>query len=208
MKRSVFRHALIFGVALLAVASGCKHTPKGPTPIPGKNTPVSGNDTASQPISPIPPSLPGGNDNNVDRNPITRPAGEDPNALPTRDKFDKWPQYREILQAYTAYFDFDRYNVKSSETSKLEAVASYLKSHPAELLIIEGHCDERGTEEYNRALGERRALSLREYLVNLGISGERMLTKSFGEDRPAVEGHDEAAYSKNRRGEFVVVKEK
>jgi peptidoglycan-associated lipoprotein len=70
---------------------------------------------------------------------------------------------------------------------------------------VEGHCDERGTEGYNLSLGERRALAVRTYLVNLGISADRVYTISFGEARPAVDGHTEAAWSKNRRGEFILL---
>jgi peptidoglycan-associated lipoprotein len=87
-------------------------------------------------------------------------------------------------------------------------VANYFKQHSAEKLQIEGHCDERGTEEYNRALGERRALAIREYLVNLGVAADRVYTLSWGEDKPADTGHDEAAWGKNRRGEFILLKPK
>ena len=72
-------------------------------------------------------------------------------------------------------------------------------------LLIEGHCDERGTEEYNRSLGERRALAVREYLVRLGIQASRIRTISYGFDRPVDNGHNEAAWSKNRRDEFIVL---
>ena len=72
-------------------------------------------------------------------------------------------------------------------------------------MAVEGHCDERGTEEYNRSLSERRALSIRERLVNLGVSASRVTTEAFGEDKPADLGHDEAAWSKNRRGEFILL---
>jgi peptidoglycan-associated lipoprotein len=72
-------------------------------------------------------------------------------------------------------------------------------------LLVEGHCDERGTEEYNRSLGERRALALREALASQGVSPMRVTTRSFGEDRPAVPGNNESAYRQNRRGEFVVL---
>jgi peptidoglycan-associated lipoprotein len=71
---------------------------------------------------------------------------------------------------------------------------------------VEGHCDERGTEEYNRALGERRALAVRDYLMNLGIDGDRIFTISYGEDLPAADGHDENAYRLNRRAEFVLLR--
>jgi len=101
-------------------------------------------------------------------------------------------------------FDFDSARIRPSEGSKLEAVAAYLKSNPGKL-VIEGYCDERGTAEYNRALGERRALAARDELVKLGIDASRMSTISYGKDRPVDPGHDEAAWAKNRRCEFVVV---
>lgn len=115
---------------------------------------------------------------------------------------------RTIFEANTVYFDFDRHEVKSSERVKVEEVGVYLKGDPKTKLLVEGHCDERGTEEYNRALGERRALSVREYLVNLGVAAERVQTISYGEDQPAVPGHNEAAWARNRRGVFVLLKPK
>jgi peptidoglycan-associated lipoprotein len=87
-------------------------------------------------------------------------------------------------------------------------VANYLKSNGGQAVLVEGHCDERGTPEYNRALGERRALSVRESLISLGVPGEGIHTVSFGEDRPADPGHNDAAWAKNRRAEFVLLKPK
>ena len=101
-------------------------------------------------------------------------------------------------------FDYDSARIRPSEVSKLETVAAHMKSNPGKL-VIEGHCDERGTAEYNRALGEHRALAAREELVKLGVDSSRMSTVSYGKDRPAEMGHDEAARAKNRRCEFVVV---
>jgi len=101
-------------------------------------------------------------------------------------------------------FDYDSARIRPSEESKLQTVAAYLKSNPGKL-VVEGHCDERGTAEYNRALGERRALAAREELVKLGADGARITTISYGSERPADTGHDESAWSKNRRDEFVVV---
>jgi peptidoglycan-associated lipoprotein len=96
--------------------------------------------------------------------------------------------------------------VKPSEAAKLEQVLAGLKSRGTGYdLLIEGHCDERGTEEYNRSLGERRALALRELMMNSGLSGQRVFTLTFGKDRPAALGHDEESMSKNRRGEFILV---
>jgi peptidoglycan-associated lipoprotein len=101
-------------------------------------------------------------------------------------------------------FDYDSARIRPSEVSKLETVAAYVKSNPGKL-VIEGHCDERGTAEYNRALGENRALAAREELARLGVDSSRMSTVSYGKDRPAEMGHDEAGWAKNRRCEFVVV---
>ncbi len=105
------------------------------------------------------------------------------------------------------YFDFDSARVKPSEVSKIEAVASWMKSNSSAKLVVEGHCDERGTAEYNRALGERRAGAAREELVRMGVEAERITTISYGKDRPADPGHDEASWAKNRRCEFSAIKE-
>jgi hypothetical protein len=83
--------------------------------------------------------------------------------------------------------------------------ASALAASASDKLLIEGHCDERGTEEYNRSLGERRALALREALAKAGVSPDRVRTLSYGKDKPADPGHDESAWSKNRRGEFILL---
>jgi peptidoglycan-associated lipoprotein len=104
----------------------------------------------------------------------------------------------------SVYFDYDSAKVRPSEDSKLEIVAAALKGN-SKKLVIEGHCDERGTAEYNRALGERRAQAAREELVRMGVDAGRISTISYGKDRPADTGHDEAAWAKNRRCEFVVV---
>ena len=93
--------------------------------------------------------------------------------------------------------------VRSGERMKIESVAAALQSDAGLYLLIEGHCDERGTEEYNRSLGGKRALALREELVKAGINPDRIRTLTFGEDKPAVSGHDESAWGKNRRGEFI-----
>jgi peptidoglycan-associated lipoprotein len=100
------------------------------------------------------------------------------------------------------YFDYDSAQINDSERAKIEAVATHLRSSGGVSVIVEGHCDERGSNEYNLALGERRALAVRAYLVGLGIDATRIQTKSFGEERPAALGHDEASWSQNRRGEF------
>jgi peptidoglycan-associated lipoprotein len=133
--------------------------------------------------------------------PPTNPSGID---LPL-DPDTGYVRNEEIFKAYTVYFDFDKSTVKSSERTKVEAVADHLRGNATHKLKVEGHCDERGTEGYNLALGERRALAVREYLVRLGIGADRLYTISFGEARPAVDGHSESAWSQNRRGEFILL---
>jgi len=100
------------------------------------------------------------------------------------------------------YFAYDQDSIGASERPKLEQVASYLTKNGSLGLIVEGNCDERGSAEYNRALGERRALSIKQYLGGLGVSEERIKTISYGEERPAVQGSTPEAYAKNRRGEL------
>jgi peptidoglycan-associated lipoprotein len=104
------------------------------------------------------------------------------------------------------YFDYDSAQVKPSERPAIEAAAEYLRKNASLAVVVEGHCDERGSAEYNLALGERRALAVRAYLVGLGVDAARVQTRSFGEERPADPGHEDAAWSRNRRGEFVLMK--
>ncbi|MDD4181101.1 MAG: OmpA family protein [Victivallaceae bacterium] len=104
------------------------------------------------------------------------------------------------------YFEFDRSDLRPSELDKLNKVAEFIRSRPELGIIVEGHCDDRGSEEYNRALGERRAISLRNQLVKLGVPDDNMKTVSFGEDRPAVPGTSAEARAKNRRGETIPAK--
>lgn len=99
-------------------------------------------------------------------------------------------------------FDFDRSSIREQDKAKLQAIADFLKANPQVKLQIEGHCDERGTVEYNLSLGERRAHSVLSYLVNLGVSQDRFSTISYGKERPKVQGHDEESYLANRRCEF------
>ena len=124
---------------------------------------------------------------------------------PDRDKWANAAENHEIFKAQTVYFDFDSAVVKSSEKAKIETVAAHLKANPSHGLRVEGNCDERGTEEYNRVLGEHRALAVREVLIADGIAPDRLPTISYGEDRPADPGHSEAAWKKNRRDEFVLL---
>ncbi|MBM3830631.1 MAG: hypothetical protein FJ406_08855 [Verrucomicrobia bacterium] len=115
---------------------------------------------------------------------------------------------RSAFAGNTINFDYDKSVVRASEIGKLQSVIAALKAAPQNQLEIEGHCDERGTEEYNRALGERRALAIRAQIIKSGIAPNRISTISFGEDKPAALGHDEAAWAKNRRGDLILLKPK
>ena len=104
------------------------------------------------------------------------------------------------------YFTFDSYMLSPDELAKADAAAQYLLNNPSHVMIIEGHCDERGSNEYNLSLSEQRAIGVRDYVVSLGIDTNRIQTRAFGEDKPAVPGTDESAHSLNRRAEFVPYK--
>ena len=105
----------------------------------------------------------------------------------------------------TVYFAFDSYALNSDTRSQLKQNLNWLKSNPTAKVQIEGHCDEKGTVEYNMALGDRRANSVKSFLVKAGIDKSRIDTISYGKERPADSGHDESAWSKNRRAVFVLL---
>jgi peptidoglycan-associated lipoprotein len=103
------------------------------------------------------------------------------------------------------HFDFDKYDIRPRDLETLKENASWLQKFPKAKIQIEGHCDERGTNEYNLALGERRADSTKKYLISIGIAGDRISTISYGEERPLDPGHNEESWAKNRRGHFVIL---
>ena len=188
----LFNLMMMLGLVLTFATVGCQKKPYGPTPIPGL-THKPGDDTGLAPSNPV--------DTNGGMSTTTNLTG-----IPPTGGHDGWTaDPSDPLKAQTVYFDYDKSAIKTSEQGKLEDVAAYLKSHSEVALRVEGNCDERGTEEYNRSLGERRALGGREYLVRLGIDPSRIDTVTYGEDKPAETGHNEAAWSKNRRDDFVVL---
>lgn len=104
----------------------------------------------------------------------------------------------------TVFFDFNSSTLTSTARAALQNNADFMKRHASVRVQIEGHADERGGVQYNLALGERRAKSVRDYMIAMGVEGSRMTTISFGKERPLAFGHDEAAWSQNRRGNFVI----
>jgi peptidoglycan-associated lipoprotein len=109
-----------------------------------------------------------------------------------------------MFQSEDIYFDFDSSTLSSMSQEVLQRKADWMNQNADATVIIEGHCDERGTAAYNLALGERRADATKEFLVNLGIAADRLTTISYGEEKPVDPGHNEEAWAKNRRAHFVV----
>ena len=189
MKTNKMIYALAFVLTVALAATGCKHKTGRLTPLPPGATP------------PVPEAGIGGTLNNGENTGV-QPGG---GALAGAETFENMLADRTALAAYTIHFAYDSSVVRSSEQASLHSVAAALAADPGTKLLIEGNCDERGTEEYNRALGERRALAAREALAKLGVDPMRIRTESFGKDKPVDPGHDEAAWKQNRRDDFVLL---
>jgi peptidoglycan-associated lipoprotein len=204
---NIARPVTLITVALMALSLGvvgCKKDLQNPKTLQGRGpghfagdekSPLIGNTTA------VPDRGPIGTEPTI-QTPLSNP-GEGIKAAV--GDWEKWFANPNEFKDQTVYFDFDKSNVKPSEVGKLKEVARRMKTFPGKALRIEGHCDERGTEEYNRALGDRRAQSIREFLAGEGFDPSMMPTITYGEDKPADPGHNEAAYAKNRRGELVLL---
>ena len=191
MKTTKLIFPLVLALAATLATTGCRHKPVGITQLPGQRPLVGNNDNLN--------TLPPGNPINSDAN---APGG---GALASSETFDNMLADRAALAADTIHFAYDSSVIRTSEKPNLALVAQALSSDPSAKLLIEGNCDERGTEEYNRALGERRALAAREALAKLGVDPMRIETRSFGKDKPVAPGHDESAWSQNRRDDFVLL---
>jgi peptidoglycan-associated lipoprotein len=193
MKLTDFTKLLTLALTIAVATPGCHKRPGAITPLPGKaGTTVPEASPATPLAGPEAVKTQG-----TESSPLTTPI-TDPNIR------KDWPRDREIFKSDTVHFDYDSSIVKAGDKPKVSAVADYLKTNPLDAVEIEGYCDERGTEEYNRSLGERRALALREQLISLGVDGTKVDTISYGKDRPVDPGHDEAAWKQNRRGEFIL----
>ncbi|WP_380184358.1 peptidoglycan-associated lipoprotein Pal [Kalamiella sp. sgz302252] len=112
-------------------------------------------------------------------------------------------QMQQLQRNNIVYFGLDKYDIQSEFAQMLDAHATFLRSNPSYKVTVEGHADERGTPEYNIALGERRATAVKMYLQGKGVSADQISIVSYGKEKPAVLGHDEAAYAKNRRAVLV-----
>ena len=185
---------LVLGV----VAAGCAKRPattsvaapppSAPAPAAPAATPAPAPSTPA-PAAPV-PSTPS--------TPAPAPAPAATTARPAPAEFASIPELKDI------HFDFDKYDIRPDAARTLDANAAWLKSNGNQLLLIEGHCDERGTNEYNLALGERRAKSAMNYLVSQGVQASRITIISYGEERPLCTEHTETCWAQNRRDHFLV----
>ena len=159
--------------------------------------------TAASAPAPTGTAATGGTTGGATMTPAPGPATAAPQApattaRPSPKEFTAIPELKPI------YFDFDKYDIRPGDAKVLDANAQWLKSNDQQLVLIEGHCDERGTNEYNLALGERRAKSSMNYLVSQGVQASRITIISYGEERPVCTEKNEACWVKNRRAQFLV----
>jgi peptidoglycan-associated lipoprotein len=148
----------------------------------------------------------GGADEFSDGQDISSSQGADEGSLSsvTEGKFEDMYTRCTDVNFAPVYFGFDSTVVPQGELGKIDQVAAHLSSRNDRVVVIEGHCDERGSNEYNMSLGENRAIIIRNYLVQSGITEDRIQTRSYGEEKPAEFGGGESAWAKNRRGEFAI----
>ena len=203
MKMNKLVFPLVLVLAGVMATTGCKKGFTKVTPLPGQRAAQIGDGTGG--AGTLPPAGTFGGDGGAGSTGTgltTKTGGGDTAGL---DEFEGMIKDPAALAAYTVHFKFDSATVQNSEQANIASVAQALVSDVNTKLLIEGNCDERGTEEYNRSLGERRALALREALAKVNVSPDRVRTISYGKDKPADPGHDEAAWAKNRRGDFILL---
>ena len=117
---------------------------------------------------------------------------------------DAYQSAKSNFMGEHVYFDYDRYSIRPDAAAVIQNKQRFMEQYPGITAEIQGHCDERGTEVYNMALGDRRARATYNYITSLGISGSRLTTVSYGKERPIDTGHNESAWARNRRAQFVV----
>jgi len=163
---------------------------------PEGSTKVTPSDSTTYTIT---ASGPGGSADSTVRVTVSAPAAPPPPTNATMDELF-------LKEVQDAYFDLDKADIRSDARSALGKTADFLRNYPQIKVVIEGHCDERGSTEYNLALGDRRAAAVKQYLVSLGIGADRMSTVSYGKEKPFCMVSNEDCWQKNRRGHFVMAK--
>ena len=189
IRAAVPKAAFLLVVALVLIAAGCRRS----TPPVARPAPPPPESSAEARRPPAPPE------------PVAEPALVPPEPVPddsissaSLDDLNRNSPLKPV------FFGFNSSEMDEQAQTALNENAALMKRYPSWTVTIEGHCDERGTAEYNLALGERRAVTARAYLMSLGISGDRLRTVSYGKEFPFDPGHDEAAWAKNRRAHFVI----
>jgi peptidoglycan-associated lipoprotein len=175
-------------ILLALVAIGCSGGPKAETPPPTPTPePVEVDETA------------------VEEEEVKEPVTE---TLSSEEVTSELPEDLEILNARgyleDVFFDTDRFDLTPEARGVLAKNSNWMLKYPTVMILVEGHCDERNTREYNLALGERRANAVRDYLMSLGVTSDRIRTISYGEERPFALGHTEESWRLNRRAHFVI----
>jgi peptidoglycan-associated lipoprotein len=188
MKRQTHLRLVVVALLLVAIGACAKKQPPVARPAPPPSSGSTG--VPAPPLPPEPVSEP------VPVPPM--PIDEDEIGARSLDDLNRDSPLQAIFYAY------DASEITPDGQAALQANAALLRRYPSWQITIEGHCDERGTAEYNLALGERRALSARNYLISLGIPADRLRTVSYGKEFPFDPGHDESAWAKNRRAHFVI----
>ena len=208
MKKGAFYHILALGVVSVFIV-GCKsQRPVGLTNIPAME-PIVKTITVPGPVQPLPP---GGTGGILGGNPLPGNGGTTIVEIPPENtdlgkNFNgSQVEDRDMFLAQMVHFEFDSSAVRPDDLPKVEIVAQYMIQNPTHSLLVEGHCDERGTEDYNLSLGERRALSVVDELIRYGVTQDRIRTTSYGEKIQITSGITEADFAQNRRGEFVLLK--
>jgi peptidoglycan-associated lipoprotein len=183
-------------LVLMLFVTGC---PKRPATTAASAPAPTSSAVAPAPPAPSPSPAPSPAPAPATPAPATAAPATAPPATPPRPS-----EFSENENLKDVYFDFDKYDIRPDEAKTLDGNGTWLKGNANNLVLIEGHCDERGTNEYNLALGERRAKATMNYLVAQGIQANRITIISYGKERPVCSEHNEACWQKNRRAHFLV----
>jgi len=194
MRKLLLAHGLAAAVVAVALAS-CSH----PKPVIAPEPPAPEASTAPSPTA---GSQPAGT-TQVQSEPAITPAGMPESGVAAGELPADVEAINRAGYVKDAFFETDKADLRDDTRDVLAANAEWLKAHPSVKLLIEGHCDERNTAEYNLALGWRRANAAKDYMVSLGVAGDNVTAISYGEEKPFAIGHDEGAWSQNRRAHFV-----
>jgi peptidoglycan-associated lipoprotein len=188
-------HATVMSLLLVGlITSGCAKQPAttaataGPAPAPAPR--------AAAPAPAPTTAAPAGSGEAA--------SGAAATAAPASTARPSLKEFTAVAALKDVFFEFDKYDIRAEDAKTLDANATWLKANAENLLLIEGHCDERGTNEYNLALGERRAKAAMNYLVSQGVQANRITIISYGEERPVCNEKNESCWSKNRRAHFLV----